>query len=572
MLNFRIIKDPATQQKHLETSLSGKPLLTTPQLNKGTAFSKEERDAFGLTGKLPAHIETLEEQAHRCYLQFQSYETALQKNVYLNKLHDTNQVLFYKLVQHHESEMIPILYTPTVGVAVQKFSREFQQVRGLYISYEQRYEIEQILDNRSNPDIDIIVASDGGGVLGIGDQGVGAMLIPVAKLMVYTICGGLNPLRTLPILLDVGTDNTELLEDPLYLGWRHPRVTNTQYDEFMDLFVAAVKKKFPQVFLHWEDFGRDNAYRILQHYQQKICSFNDDIQGTGATALSALLAGVKSQGSDLTQQRFVIFGGGTAGIGITDQIYQCLIAQGVSPETARRQFWIVDRAGLLIDDMQDLTLGQTPYARPATEVAQWRAQPTASINLLELVEQIKPTILIGCSSQPGAFTEAVVTTMAKHVERPIILPISNPTERAEATPQQLIDWTQGQAMVATGSPFPPVFFNGKQQRVAQCNNALVFPGIGIGVIAVKATQVTDNMLWAACVALNKCAPIHTDPTAPLLPAMESARKSAREIAIAVAEQARIDGVAGIPSTADIARCVDEQIWQPEYLPFRKLLA
>lgn len=570
MLNFRIIKDPVTQQKHLETSLSGKPLLTTPQLNKGTAFSKEERDAFGLTGKLPAHIETLEEQVHRCYLQFQSYETALQKNVYLNKLHDTNQVLFYKLVQHHESEMIPILYTPTVGVAVQKFSREFQQVRGLYISYEQRYEIEQILDNRSNPDIDIIVASDGGGVLGIGDQGVGAMLIPVAKLMVYTICGGLNPLRTLPILLDVGTDNTELLEDPLYLGWRHPRITSTQYDEFMDLFVAAVKKKFPQVFLHWEDFGRDNAYRILQHYQQKICSFNDDIQGTGATALSALLAGVKSQGSDLTQQRFVIFGGGTAGIGITDQIYQCLIAQGVSPETARRQFWIVDRAGLLIDDMQDLTPGQKPYARPAAEVAQWRAQPTASINLLQLVEHVKPTILIGCSSQPGAFTEAVVTTMAKHVERPIILPISNPTERAEATPQQLIDWTQGRVMVATGSPFPPVTLNGKQQRVAQCNNALVFPGIGIGVIAVKATQVTDNMLWAACVALNKCAPIHTDPTAPLLPAMESARKSAREIAIAVAEQARLDGVAGIPATADIARCVDEQIWQPEYLPFKKI--
>ncbi len=548
----------------METSITGKLLLTTPQLNKGTAFTLEERKLFGLSGKLPAHVETLEEQVNRMYLQYLSYDTPLQKNIYLNKLHDTNEVLFYKLVQHRESEMIPIIYTPTVSVAIEKFSREFQQARGLYISYEERYQIEEILDNRSNPEIDLIVASDGGGVLGIGDQGVGAMLIPVAKLMVYTVCGGINPFHTLPILLDAGTDNTALLEDPYYLGWRHPRITGKAYDEFIALFVNAVKKKFPHVFLHWEDFGRDNARNILQHYQDKICSFNDDIQGTGATALSALLAAVKTTQSKLSAQRFVIFGGGTAGIGIADQIYRQLREEGLSESEAASQFWIVDKSGLLVENTHDLTPGQKSYARKADEIATWPRN-----DLLTVVQQIQPTVLIGCSAQNGAFNEAVVRTMASGVTQPIIFPLSNPTQKAEATPQDLLDWTEGKALIATGSPFSTPVWQGKSRSIAQCNNALVFPGIGLGVIAAKATRVTDKMLLAACTALYRCAPIHQDANAPLLPAMENARGSAREIAIAVAQQAREENVAGIDASENIEKCVDALIWNAEYLPFKK---
>ncbi len=567
MLDFKIKKDK-DGQIYLETSMGGKPLLTTPQLNKGTAFTAEERQIFGLTGKLPAHIETLQEQVHRAYFQYQSCITPLQKNNYLNKLHDTNQVLLYKLIQHHEAEMIPIVYTPTVSVAVEKFSGEFQQARGLYISYERRHRIEEILDNRSNPEIDLIVASDGGGVLGIGDQGVGAMLIPVAKLMVYTVCGGINPLRTLPILLDVGTDNEVLLKDPFYLGWRHPRITGKEYDEFIDLFVSAVKKKLPHIFLHWEDFGRENARRILTHYQHEICSFNDDIQGTGTVTLAALLAAIKSIGSTLAEQRIVIFGGGTAGTGIADQIFNAMLRNGLNETEARSRFWMVDKAGLLIDTMSDLTHGQQPYARSSKEIANWPVKPSSPIRLLEVINQIKPTILIGCSAVSGAFTEEIIQTMAKQTTHPIIFPLSNPTEKAEATPTQLLQWTQGKALIATGSPFEPVFYNGQVRKIAQCNNALVFPGIGLGVIAIQAKEVTENMLWTACTVLNRCAPIHQDSTAPLLPTVENALSAAREIAIAVAKQAQVDKVANI-TTGEVETLVDQHIWKPHYLPFRK---
>ncbi|MFT3741145.1 MAG: NAD-dependent malic enzyme [Gammaproteobacteria bacterium] len=561
MLDFEWVKEPQTKKLWIRTSLTGKPLLTTPQLNKGTAFSVAERSLFGLTGKLPALVETLESQVERCYLQYHSYKTSLQKNIFLNKLHDTNQVLFYKLVQNHEAEMLPILYTPTVGEAVQKFSLEFQQARGLYISFEDRYKIAEILDNRSNPMIDLIVASDGGGVLGIGDQGIGAMLIPVAKLMVYTICGGINPLRTLPILLDAGTDNETLLQDPLYLGWRHPRINGRQYDEFIDLFVQAVKRKFPDIFLHWEDFGRDNARRILQQYQKTLCSFNDDIQGTGATALAALLAAVKATQTSLIEQRIVIFGSGSAGTGIADQICEGLVRQGLSREAAYRRFWLIDRNGLLADDMTDLTTAQRPYARAA-------AEGLSGFSLQQVIEAIKPTVLIGSSARGGAFSQAAIQQMAQHVDRPIIFPLSNPTEKSEATPQDVLDWTSGKALIATGSPYPPVYFNGRLQPVAQCNNALVFPGIGLGVMAVKASQLTDNMLWVACESLNHCAPIHQNPHAALLPSLEDAHQAAYEIAVAVAKQAFEDGVARIASPENLESIIQELQWQPRYLPFQ----
>lgn len=568
MLDFTLHKSSTDNSPWLETSLTGKPLLTIPQLNKGTAFTVEERHELRLCGKLPPHIETLQQQVERAYLQYQSYETPLQKNTFLNKLHDTNQVLFYQLVQDHQAEMIPIIYTPTVGAAVQKFSREFSQVRGLYICYEQRDHIEEILDNRSNPEIDLIVVSDGGGVLGIGDQGVGAMLIPVAKLMVYTICGGINPLHTLPILLDAGTNNETLLNDPMYLGWRHPRITEQEYDEFIYRFVTAIKAKFPHVFLQWEDFGRDNARKILDTYRNDICSFNDDIQGTGATVLAALTAAAKVTDTPLTEQRIAIFGAGNAGTGIADQICDGMLRLGMSVDEARQKFWLIDRHGLLFNDMSDLTPAQKPYARKRQEVAIWEQQTTA-VTLLEVIEHIKPTVLIGCSAQTGAFTEEIIQAMSKCSERPIILPLSNPTEKAEATPQDILTWSSDQALIATGSPFPPVNYQGKTRRIAQCNNALSFPGIGLGAIAVKARRITDNMLWAACDALNRCAPVHLDHTAPLLPPIEYTQESAREIAIAVAKQAIADGVATVPLNNHIETVVDELIWQPRYIPIRK---
>lgn len=572
MLDFKIKHDPKTNKEWMETSLSGKPLLTTPQLNKGTAFTKEERKLFGLTGKLPIIIENIDQQVDRVYLQYQSFGTPLQKNVFLNKLHDTNQMLFYKLMQNHEAEMIPIVYTPTVGTAIEKFSREFYQVRGLYIAYEHRYEIEEILDNRSNPEIDVVVVSDGGGVLGIGDQGVGAMLIPVAKLMVYTICGGISPYRTLPILLDVGTDNQILLNDPFYLGWRHPRITGDDYDEFISLFVQAIKRKLPNIFLHWEDFGRDNARRILHQYRNQLCTFNDDIQGTGAVTLAALMAGVKNLHSDLSKQRIVIFGGGSAGTGIADQLFDALCRFGLTDTDARSHFWIIDRAGLLFDDLTDLTSGQKTYARKRTEIESWQVPDRNQITLLDVVKHIKPTVLIGCSSAKGAFTREVIQEMHKHAAQPIIFALSNPTEKAEAVPTDLLEWTDGQALVATGTLFSGITYKGQPVHIAQCNNALVFPGIGLGIIAIQATQLTDNMLWAACIALSECAPIHKNPKASLLPPIEKAQPTARHIAIAVAKQALADGVAKIKKEQTVEALVDANMWHPEYLTLRKKAA
>lgn len=566
MLDFTIIHDPNTRTKYIRTSLAGKPLLTTPQLNKGTAFTQTERDTFGLQGKLPAHIETIDTQVQRAYLQFNSYQTDLQKNGYLNHLHNTNQVLFYKLVENHESEMIPILYTPTVGIAVKQFSLEFHQARGLYISYEQRHQIESILDNRSNPHIDVIVASDGGGVLGIGDQGVGAMLIPVAKLMVYTICGGINPYHTLPIMLDAGTNNPHLLEDPLYLGWRHPRITGEQYDEFIDLFVIAVKKKFPNVFLHWEDFGRDTANQILRNYRKQICSFNDDIQGTGATALAALLAAVKSKSELLQDQRIMIYGSGNAGMGIAHQICQEMTHHGIEMSAARKQFWLIDRSGLLLEDDSALTFEQKPFARTKSDIQLWKKKNTR--DLVNIIHQVKPTVLIGCSAQKGAFTKKAIRMMYRYVKRPIIFPLSNPTDKAEATPSDILLWTEAQALVATGSPFPDVIINEEKRRIAQSNNALVFPGLGLGIIASKAREVTDNMIRAACIALNDAAPIHHDPSGALLPKIEQAKQSAHRIAIAVAYQALKDGVTDLTSAEEIEAKVKAATWEPEYLPLR----
>jgi len=568
MLDFKLIKDESGE--YIETSIAGKLLLNSAALNKGTAFTENERSVFGLLGKLPAQVETLAEQVRRAYCQFQSYATMLQKHIYLNNLHDKNQVLFYRLISDHLVEMLPCIYTPIVGTAVKEYSREFRQARGLYIAYPYRDKIPEILDNRSHPEIDLIVVTDGEGVLGIGDQGIGGMDIPIAKLMVYTLCAGINPLRTLPILLDVGTDNETLLTDPLYLGLRHARIRGAEYDAFIDQFVTAVQTKFPQVFLHWEDFGRINARRVLDHYKNQLCSFNDDIQGTGAVTLAAVLAAIKAAHSSIEKQRIVIFGAGTAGTGIADQICAAMVRAGLSETQARQRFWLVDRPGLLINNMTDLTSAQLPYAREADEVAKWQVLSPAGINLYDTVKQVQPTILIGCSSQGGAFTQEIIRKMAKHQAHPIIFPLSNPTEHAEATPEHILQWTDGKALVATGSPFDDINFKGRTLKIAQCNNALVFPGLGLGVLAVKAKRLTDQMLWVATQVLAENAPVLQDSHAPVLPLIHDARKMARKIALAVARQAQHEGLAQLEVT-QLEQRIDDLMWQPHYVPLKRKL-
>lgn len=565
MLDFHVVRDETTHKPYLKTSLSGKPLLTTPQLNKGTAFTMEERHNFSLLGKLPHRIETLEEQVKRAYLQYSGYTTRLQQNIYLNNLNDKNQVLFYKLISEHLEEMLPTIYTPIVGTAVKRYSHEYRQPRGLYITHNDIPYLDEILENRTNPNIELIVVTDGEGVLGIGDQGIGGMDIPVAKLMVYTLCGGIDPTRTLPIFLDVGTNNQELLDDPMYLGCCHKRIPQKDYDVFIEAFVKTVQKHFPNAFLHWEDFGRHNSRNILDTYQEKICTFNDDIQGTGAVTLAALLSAAKVTKMPLSQHRMIVFGAGSAGTGVSDQILDALMREGLSKEEAYARFWLIDRQGLLLDNDPHLTDSQRPYARPASESDSWNVSGIP--NLEATINAIKPTILIGASAQTGAFHQALIENMAKYCERPIIFPLSNPDDKCEATPEQLLKWTNGRALIATGTAFPPVSFNGHDIPIAQCNNALVFPGIGLGVLIAKANRLTNNMIWAAAEALSLCGPALYDDTQPLLPPISDAQIIAKKIAIAVAEQSIKDGVAESQSQDALIKTLEERFWKPEYLPF-----
>ncbi len=570
MLDFKLVRDKHTGESVVETSISGKSLLTIPQLNKSTAFTREERHIFGLLGKLPHRIETLEEQVKRAYLQFSHYKTHLQQNIYLNNLHDKNQILFYKLLSQHLGEMLPLIYTPIVGTAVKRFSHEYRQPRGLYIAHSDLNSIDEILANRSNPEIDLIVVTDGERVLGIGDQGIGGIDIPVAKLMVYSLCGGIDPTRTLPIFLDVGTNNQELLNDPFYLGCQHSRINTAQYDAFIKTFVSAVHKHFPNVFLHWEDFGRNNARRILDKFQNKLCTFNDDIQGTGAVTLAALLAACEVTGITLEQHRIVVFGAGSAGIGISDQIVSAMQRNGLSAKEAYSHFWLIDRQGLLIDTDSELTNSQKPYARKGQEIADWTINANQLPSLTDTVRAIKPTILIGCSAQPGAFSQDVIEAMCLGCERPIIFPLSNPDDRCEAQPDAILRWSQGKALVATGTAFPPVKFQNRRIKIAQCNNALVFPGIGLGVLAIKASRLTESMLWAATQALSKHSPSKIDSFLPLLPSLDEAQEVAKHIAVAVAKAAIEEEVAQISPNVDIEKLIHRSFWQPRYLPFRKI--
>lgn len=553
-------------QPFIATSLMGKPLLFIPQLNKGTAFTEEERVAFNLIGKLPHRVETLEEQVTRIYQQYKAIKGNLQKNIFLNEVHDTNQVLFYKLVADHLVEMLPTIYTPIVGRAVKQFSQEFRQPRGIYISYPHRAQMKAILENRSNPNIDIIVVTDGEAVLGIGDQGIGAMDIPIAKLMVYTLCGGIDPTRTLPIQLDVGTNNPCLLDDPLYLGWRHPRITGAEYDEFIHDFVTTVQEVFPHTFLHWEDFGRDNARRILNTWREKLCTFNDDMQGTAVITLAAILAGLKAIGASLVDQRIVIFGAGTAGTGIADQLCIAMEQAGLSLEEARQRFWLLDRQGLLTHTTPDTTCFQAPYLRDPYSVANWTLQTPCQIQLLDVIHHVKPTILIGCSAVTNAFNETIIKTLAQYTPRPIILPLSNPTERCEAHPQDLLKWTQGQALIATGSPFEEVTYNGQKITIAQCNNALAFPGIGLGVTLTKARYLSDQALWLAAQKISEAAPVLQTHLGALLPPIAMAPQIAREVAKVVGQTILNEGNGSLENSWE--ETLVKSQWSPTYLPFK----
>lgn len=569
MFGYKIIRDQAGNIDQINVSLSGNDLLNSSKLNKGCAFSEEERERFNLIGLLPPLVESLDQQVARMYMQFKEHGSNLSKHIYLNVLHDYNETLFYSLASQHLEEMLPILYTPTVGEAVQHFSLEHRKTKGLYLSYENRHRMSDILGHYAGNQIDLSVITDGEAVLGIGDQGVGGINISIAKAMVYTLGGGIHPSRLLPIQLDVGTNNPHLLNDPMYLGSRHERITGQAYYDFIDQFVKTITKCFPTIYLHWEDFGRDHASEILSRYRNEICTINGDMQSTGVVALACVLAAANASGLPLKDHRIVIFGAGTAGVGIADQIASALVRSGLSQQAALKRLWLIDKGGLLTSQSSLLPF-QAPYARSFTEVEAWSLQNASEISLLDVVHQVKPTILIGCSTVSGAFNETVVKAMATHVPRPIIMPLSNPTILSEANPADLLQWTDGKAIIATGSPFHSVSWNNKHYHIAQSNNAFVFPGLGLGVLAVKANRVTDDMLWAATNALSACSPMARDPFAALLPKLSNAKFVSYQIALAVAEQACREGVATAVPVKSLSDTIKGLFWEPQYYPYRKV--
>ncbi|MFB7190227.1 NAD-dependent malic enzyme [Streptomyces sp. NPDC056230] len=538
--------------------------LVDPLRNRGVAFTQEEREALGLAGRLPSAVLTLEEQCRRAYQQTQAQGSDLAKNVYLEQLHDRNETLYFKVLAEHLAEMLPIVYDPTVGEAIEQYSHEYRRPRGVFLSIDRPEDMEKAFATlQLGPeDVDLIVCTDAEEILGIGDWGVGGIQISVGKLAVYTAAAGIDPHRVVPVSLDVGTDRESLLEDPLYLGNRHPRVRGAGYDEFIEKYLETASSTFPDALLHFEDFGPSNARRILEQYGGRYRIFNDDMQGTGAITLAATLSAVKVSGMRMRDQKLIVFGAGTAGVGIADQLRGAMIRDGADPERATAQVWLVDKQGLLTRDMTDLRDFQHPYTRDPAEVADWARDGGGAIPLLEAVRRAKPTILLGTSTAHGAFTREVVEAMSEGTERPIVLPISNPTSRIEAMPADVITWSRGKALVATGIPVPPVGYNGVTYEIGQANNALLYPGLGLGTIVSGASQVTPGMLLAAAQAVAD----QVDPSGPgasLLPPVEDLRKSSAITATAVVEAALDDGVA-TSKPVDIGEAVREAMWQPVY--------
>lgn len=552
------------------TPLKGKEILSNPYLNKGIAFTKEEREDLGLNGLLPSQVLTLEEQVSRAYEQYSMRTTNLFKNGLLYDLYNRNVVLFYRLLKEHLAEMLPIIYTPTVSDAIQSYSHTYRRPGGLYLSIDDPKGIEEAFQNLGQPKdgIDLIVVTDSESILGIGDQGVGGINIAIGKLAVYTAAAGIDPSRVLPVVLDVGTNNQELIADPLYVGNKFPRVRGERYDEFIDLFIESARSHFPEVLLHWEDFGNVNARKILDKYGDKILTFNDDIQGTGAVTLAAIMSALKVTGTSMKDQRIVVFGPGAAGIGNADQIADAMILDGLTKEEAYSQFWAIDYRGLLTDETPDVFDFQKPYVRSTAEVDGWDRNEDGLITLKEVVQRVKPTILIGTSGQAGAFTEEIIKEMAKHVERPIIMPMSNPTSLAEAVPENLIKWTDGKALIATGSPFNNIEHNGITYEIGQSNNAFVFPGLGLGAIVAKAEVISKGMFAAASNAVAEMSD-SSQPGASLLPSIEHLHEVSIYVAVQVAKAAMEEGIARAEIT-DPAKAVNDAVWEPEYKEIRSV--
>lgn len=556
--------------KHpLYTPYAGFTLLELPLLNKGSAFTEDERSNFNLHGLLPHVIETIEEQHQRSYQQYTSFNDDINKHIYLRNIQDTNETLFYHLIEQHLSEMMPIIYTPTVGEACQRFSDIYRRHRGVFISYPDRQHIDDILQNVNKNNVKVIVITDGERILGLGDQGIGGMGIPIGKLSLYTACGGISPAYTLPITIDVGTNNSQLLNDPIYLGWNQPRISGDEYYNFIDEVLIAVKRRWPKALIQFEDFAQKNAMPLLEKYRDQYCCFNDDIQGTAAVSVGSLIAASRAAGKQLKDQTVAFLGAGSAGCGIAEQIVAQMVAEGLTDNEARARIYMVDRFGLITDNQPNLVDFQRKLVQNTDSVSAW-ADVDGMISLLDVVKNAKPTVLIGVSGQPGLFTEEIIRTLAANCEHPIILPLSNPTSRVEAVPADIIHWTDGKALIATGSPFLPVTHNGKVHNISQCNNSYIFPGIGLGVIASQATRVTDNMLMASSMALADCSPKLYNPDADLLPDLDDLQKVSKIIAFKVAQAAITDGVALPLSDELLLKSIEDNFWKPEYRRYKRI--
>ncbi|MCC2592116.1 NAD-dependent malic enzyme [Tessaracoccus sp. OS52] len=559
---YKFTTGPDGETVHIRAR--GRAVLALPMINRGTAFTPETREALGISGLLPPGVSTMNGQLRKVYEQFHDQPTPLAKNMLLEALHDRNEVLYYKLLTEHIEEMLPIVYTPTIGEAIQKYSQWMQRPRGVFLSIEHPEQLAGALASYGHDadDVDLVVVTDSEGILGIGDQGVGGVRIAVGKLAVYTAAAGIHPQRVLPVVLDVGTDNLALLNEETYLGVRHARVRGERYDEFVRLFMETVTAMYPHAMIHFEDFGAGNAHRVLETYRHDHCAFNDDIQGTAAVVVAAILSALDATGTTLAEQRIVVHGAGTAGIGIADLLRDVMVAEGLPEKEANRRFWGLGSRGLLSADDTRMRSFQRPYARPAEELGGWQVATPGRIALADVVRNVHPTILIGTSAQPGAFTEAIVRDMAAHTERPVVLPLSNPTSLAEATPADLLAWTGGRAMIATGSPFEPVSFDGVTHQIAQANNALVFPGIGLAVAACRATRVSDAMIAASARAVASLS--HAKRLgASLLPGIQELRAVSATVALAVAAAAEEEGLAARP-LQDPVQDVFASMWVPKY--------
>jgi malate dehydrogenase (oxaloacetate-decarboxylating) len=556
------------KKPYLYTHYSGPALLETPLLNKSTAFTEIERKSFNLLGLVPPRYESLEEQVDRAYMQYSSFISPLNKHIFLRAIQDKNETLFYRLLQKHIEEMMPIIYTPTVGEACERFSDIYRSSRGLFISYEERHSIQDMLRNATKRQVRIIVVTDGERILGLGDQGIGGMGIPIGKLSLYTTCGGISPAYTLPVMLDVGTNNQTLLDDPRYMGVRHPRIEQEQYDEFLDMFITEAQAHWPEAMIQFEDFAQPNAMPLLQRYRDKVCCFNDDIQGTAAVTLGTILAACKSRGDKLSNMKVVFVGSGSAGCGIAEMLIQQMMFEGLSEAESRGNVFMIDRYGLLTEGMEGLRDFQERLAQPKVNISKWTFSGDYA-SLLDAVIYAKPDILIGVSGQPGLFTEQVIKAMSQHCETPIIFPLSNPSKQVEAHPEQVIEWTNGNVVIATGSPFSAVEYKGKTYPIAQCNNSYIFPGIGLGVIACNAKLISDEMLMAASNTLADASPLANGESEGLLPRLTQISELSRKIAFSVAKVAMAQELALAVSDDALLAKIESHFWKAEYRPYKR---